>query len=1025
MLEVRLLGTVELKAAGERCPVGPEKIRCLLAAFAWDAGRPLSVGTLANRLWDSQLPADPAAGMYVNVSKLRRALRTAAQTDGAAATSLIVSHGHAYTLDIDPGIVDYHRFRRLAGRAREAADQGDDPTALTLLTQADALWTGEPLADLRGDWANAARATMNREWLATTLARAEVEMRLGRFSDLVTVLAPLVSAHPTHQTLVARLMLALHGAGRQDEALARYRGTYELLGDQLGIAPGPELTELHARILAGAPAADLVPRSAAKPTEPSAPPTTAAPSNLRPLRPLIGRERELAELTAGSGVVSISGMGGIGKTVLALHAARLLAERYPEGQYLVNLHANSAAQPALTPQAALAELFRALGFPSGAVPAEQEEQLALWHRVLDTHRYVIVLDDVADGAQVRNLIPANPRSFVILTSRRRLNELTGVQQHLIDGLAWEHGVALFQRLVNNERADDGDKIQEVLGRLRYHPLATEILASRFRGRTSWDLAYLAQRLASSARLVDEIHDAEQDLRLVFDFSYRSLTPDHQRAFRMLADFPGPRFALHSAAALLGLPPAEAERSLEELVDASLLEEPSPELYAYHDLLAAFASSRAETEDTESARAEALSRLLRFELAAVDRADRLLYPHRLRLDQPRWDRTGLPHWDSPAEARRWLAAELPALLAIHRRTITDRTAEATWLACSLAGFLDVEGFWQEAIELHQSSVEHFRAVADQRGQARALLDLGNAYQRAAQPHNAFAATHQALRLARLVDDAGGEAEALSQHGVLHGATGEFEAALALQREALAINRAEGDRRQVDRSLNNLGILMIFLGDLSAALAFLEEAFAGFHRRGDLRLAARTLSNIGQVLLEQGDSSAARAALERCLTVGADTLSAIDQAIARSNLAAAMDHPDDLPTALALAEDALVTFRQFNDRQHVLPALMTLGMVQLRSSRGRVATETLQEALVLATAMGADRERAITERALGVAEISINQYRSAEGHLRSALALAQRLHDQKTAAEALQALESLASQQAGCDGDPSTANPRFET
>ncbi|MBB4922532.1 AfsR/SARP family transcriptional regulator [Kitasatospora kifunensis] len=1001
--------------------VSPEKVRCLLAALAWDAGRPLALDTLADRLWDARLPADPAGGVHSNVSKLRRALNNAAKAESDGPVPLILSRGHAYTLDVDPGIVDYHRFRRLTGRAREATEHGDDITALSLLDQANALWTGDPLAGLRGEWANDARATLTDERLAAAVTHAEVGMRMGHFAELVTDLAPLVSAHPTHQTLVARLMLALHGAGRQDEALARYQATFRNLGKHLGIAPGRELADLHAQILAGEPAAKLVPRArllSAK-TSPAALAAPAAPaplspataSSLRPLRPLVGRERELAELTAGPGVVSISGMGGIGKTALALHAAQLLHERYPDGSHLLNLHANSASQAPLTPQQAVPALFRMLGFPSGAVPTEHEQRIALWHRLLEERRYVIVLDDVADGAQVRALVPVpgQTRSFVILTSRRRLSELTGVRQHFIDGLSPEHGVELFQRLVNSERAGNAGRIREILGRFAYHPLATEILASRFRGRRSWSLEYLAQRLATSTRLVDEIRDTERDLRPVLDFSYLALAADHQRAFRLLGLYPGPRFALPSAAALLGLAPAEAERSLEELLDASLLQEVAPELYAFHDLLGGYAASLADAEGSPEEREAAFARLLSFELAAVDQADRLLYPHRLRLDRPEHagDRPPEPPaWGTPAEARRWLVAELPGLLALQRHAAAHaQSAEAAWLAHSFAGFLDVEGFWHEAIELHRATIEHWRSTGDRRGEVRALIDLGNAHRRTAQPLRAVAAINEALALARLTDDFSGAAEALSQRGVLHGDAGEFDDALTLQREALATSRTAGDSRQSDRILNNIGLLSMFLQDNSTALAHLEAAHAGFQRLGNVGLAAATLNNIGQVLLLQGDSRSARAAFERCLTSGAEVLSTVDIASARSNLATALDRPEDLPTALALAASAVDTFRQFEALRPLLLALMTLGDVQLRAHQGTAAAETFQEAVVLATALDADRERAASERSLGIAELSLGHYDAGRQHLTTAITLASHVHDQKTADEAKKALSSI--------------------
>ena len=216
MVELQLLGTVELRTDGRIIKLGSQKTRCLLAILAINVGRPVALPRLAELLWDEEPPEKAGASIHSHVSHLRSALRRA--TDDSP-TVLINNHAHTYTLETDPGLIDWHRYLRLTNRARQLTEHGDDAEALSLLTQAESLWRGDPLAGLAGEWAHAERVRMDAKRLAATVTRSTVELRLGRFIDLVPELSTLVARHPTDQTMVGHLMIALYGSGRQDEAL--------------------------------------------------------------------------------------------------------------------------------------------------------------------------------------------------------------------------------------------------------------------------------------------------------------------------------------------------------------------------------------------------------------------------------------------------------------------------------------------------------------------------------------------------------------------------------------------------------------------------------------------------------------------------------------------------------------------------------------------------------------------------------------------------------------------------------------
>ncbi|MFE9421516.1 BTAD domain-containing putative transcriptional regulator [Kitasatospora sp. NPDC006697] len=1010
-MELRLLGTVELVALGRPTRISREQVRCLLAALAVDVNRHLSLGALVERIWDGQLPAEPANSLYSLVSRLRGALQSATAAEGLPADTFeLTGHAHTYTLAADPELIDYHRFRRLTERAQAHAERGEDRSAFDLLRQAEDLWQGEPLAGLNGGWATATRSALRSHQVAAALTQATVGMRLGRFGELVPVLRRLTDQHETNQLLVARLMVALYGSGRQDDALLLFHHTRKILKARLGTQPGRELTELNQRILAGTAAADLVPPPAERPAGRPAPRTV--PNNLPTPRLLVGRDNELAAALdpLAVGPLVISGLGGTGKTSLATHLAHRLGERYPDAQVKVELQSRSASQRPLTTDAALLALLRALGLPPQAVPADRESRTALWHQLLAERRCLIILDDVADSDQVRELLPMSSRSLVLLTSRRGLSDLPGARHLLLDALPDDRAVDLFRALVGPERADNPDRIEEIVQRCYCHPYAVELAASRFKTRSTWTLDHLLKRLRHATRLLDELHDTGRDLAPILELSYRTLSEEHQESFRLLSLYPGPRFGQHAAAALLGRSAAATERAIEELLETHLLQEPRPELYAFHDLMAEFAASLAHRTNPGTSERAAMTRLVHFAIDAVDRADRTLYPHRLRLPIPAEFTAAAPtpHWADPAAARAWLTDELEGLLAVLQyATDTEQEIEAAWLTHVLGGHLDVEGYWTEGIALHHTAVDHWHNTGDLHAESRALLDLAGLYIHLARFPQAAAINAQAATLAHLADDPEAIAESIAQSGTLHGKTGDFRAALKAQDRALTLALSIGNSLQADRIRNNIGIVTIYLDDLSTAIANLEEALVGFQRVGNLRMEASALNNLGQLLFQKGDKDSARTVIERCLAIGEFVLSTHELASAQTNLIATLDGPNDWQRGHELGISALAAFRRAGERLSQLNTMIALGDLLRRAAHPEEAISWYQEALPLSIVIGADHERAAATHGLGSAEADAGRLDSAEARLTAAVGMAQRLQIPSEEAESRSTLAAVLS------------------
>ncbi|MFF2950491.1 BTAD domain-containing putative transcriptional regulator [Kitasatospora sp. NPDC057965] len=996
--------------------------RRLLAALALDVGRPLNHETLANRLWDEEPPPSAVASIYTLVSRMRKQLRKAVADEGLGTSRDspdIKGRSHTYTLHADRQLIDYWRFVDLSRHARQLAENGEDIQARTVLGRAEEIWRGEPLAGLPGSWAQSTRATMADQRLATTLLRIEIDLRLGRFGETVPELTALREERPTDERVAAHLLVALHGAGRPAEALAVYPIIVRRLRADLGTGPGEALTRLHERVLAGDPLTAPAGRTSAT-VRPSPAPRAGATPPASSGRRLIGRRDDLRRLLGGSeeaaehgGVVTVSailGMAGVGKTTLALHAAHLMRGRFPEGYVHLNLGAHTVNQSPLSPQAVATALLRRLGVPATTIPLDNEELFALCAEVLATRRAVVVLDDAAAAAQLRPLLPPVPAALILVTSRRRLAELPGSRPVFLDILSVDDAVALFTSVVGRERADDRSRIVEIVDRCGLLPLAIEIAASRFKARPSWTLGHLALRLSrKTGRLAEIRHDTESVAR-AFEMSYRSLPADQQEAFRLLGAHPGPDIGLHAAAALLGRPVDETDHLLEALLHCHLLQENSPERYQLHDLLREYALALMRDEGAEEEADAALRRLLGFMLHAADQADRLLYPRRSRLPLPTFSQ--LPGMetllydldlDSHESARDWLDTEQAALttLASHARA-TGHPEAAAWLAHVLAGRLDAQAYWSEAHDLHRAAAEYWRSVANDRREARALIDLGATLANASRYPAAFESLDRALTLARTEQDADATAEALSLLGSLLWHQSSLPEALAHQEEALRIRRESGDLWNTARCLANIGTVESSLGNREKALAAYEAALPLAVRFRDRTLEFRIRNNLGDLHLGINDRSAARAYFERVLNIADDSTPPFDLAVARVNLAASLP-PEQFDRAVTLYRSALATFRATGSIRHEAHALNSLAGALVTTGCATEARDQYAIARELARSVGAAREETTALRGLADCELTLGAADRAVALLSEAVALADHI---KAADEATLARRALA-------------------
>ncbi|HST66035.1 MAG TPA: BTAD domain-containing putative transcriptional regulator [Mycobacteriales bacterium] len=337
-MEIRVLGPVEVVVDGEVRPLPGGGERELLALLALSAGRVVAVPALVDGLWGEDLPANPGNALQVRVSKLRRALST-----GGA---LVRTRPPGYVLDVDPGEVDALRFAERVAAARAVTD-ADPVAAGALYREALACWRGAALAEFsQARWAAPEATRLTELQLAAREELLDLELRAGRHAEVLAELEALTAAHPLRERLHGRLMLALYRAGRQADALAAYQRARALLDAELGLTPGAELRDLQEAILQQR--ADLTPPARVTATPAVQSPAvqspavqTPAPRALPPrLTSFLGREtdlRRVAGLLRQHRLVTITGPGGVGKTSLALEAARTVAAGFGDGVGFVRL----------------------------------------------------------------------------------------------------------------------------------------------------------------------------------------------------------------------------------------------------------------------------------------------------------------------------------------------------------------------------------------------------------------------------------------------------------------------------------------------------------------------------------------------------------------------------------------------------------------------------------------------------------------------------------------------------------------
>jgi DNA-binding SARP family transcriptional activator/tetratricopeptide (TPR) repeat protein len=1009
-LFVGLLGPLEVRGGGFPVVVPRGRAGVVLAALALSAGRPLSLELLADRVWGEQLPQSAKASLHSHVMRLRRIL----------GPEFIRTVPVGYLLDVDPDQVDVLRFRRLAA---EAAGLQDPVKSRDMLSAALGLWRGEPLEGLHSETLHRDVSTVLTEERLTALQRRiDLDLAAGRHSELVAELRELTSRWPMRETLWRQLITALSAAGRQADALDAYHEVRGLLREQLGVDPSGDLQDLYHRILAGAPGADgmadavgdlRVPPAAGQdraavgvPTESDrvipVPPRTGGGWRARNDLPgdaadFTGRDRELRELLGGLPgqdetaqtvvIAAIDGMAGVGKTALAVHAAHLVADRYPDGQLFVDLHGHTPGRNLAEPAAALDLLLRAIGVPGEHIPDTLESRAALWRAELADRRVLVLADNAASTSQVRPLIPGAAGCLALVTSRRRLTSLDAARTLSLDILPPDDALALFAAVAGADRtAAEPGPAQEVVRLCGYLPLAIRICAARLVARPAWTVGYLAGRLGDQRQRLAELAADDRSVTAALTVSYQQLTPFQQRLFRLLGLHPGPDFDAYLAAAIASVTLAEARQGLEDLVDTHLLQQPAPGRYRFHDLLRDHAQAAARQAEPDMARSDAIGRILDYYLHMADEAYTILSPGRARTPL---DLAHPPPCTPPlagqAGALSWCDGEHANLMAAIAYADSHGWDSHAWrMPRSIWFYLYAQDHVQDWIATHRLALAAASRLHDDAAQAETLRHLGIAYWHVGRYTEADVHHQQALGLFRGLGDRGGEATTLGVLGQIHLFAGRYPQALELLRAAIDIYAEINDRRGKAITAIHVGRVYWRLGRYPRALDQYREALTAFRLMGDGRYEGAVLSDLGVVDEYLGRNEEAFEHQQMALSLWRKAGDLTGEAGALSGIGNIYRRLGRLDEALDHHHQALTLIRQAGSRYDEPQILNDLGATCAAAGRTGQAAAHHREALALAT-----RTRNPYEQARAHAGIAQALYRTdpggAQRHRDQALAI----------------------------------------
>jgi DNA-binding SARP family transcriptional activator len=922
----RVLGAVEVEADAGPVALGSVRERLVLALLLLRADRLTTTDGLIDAIWDRPPPS--ARQQLQNlVAGLRRRL-------GPEASGLVRTRPLGYELRLGHHTCDLHEFRHLCRRATGLAARGEQDAARAASEAALGLWRGEALADVpQAPVADAVRA-LEDERAAALEQLLEVLVRSGDHDEVLARTVDPLARDPWNERLHAHRLAALAATGRRAEALETYREVCRGFVAALGVPPGAALSGVVDRILAG---------DAGPPTVPTRPVPRELPP---PAWSLVGRDVELAEVVASvrdagaspagaPPTVVLHGVGGAGKSALAVAAARVLAAGYPDGALWIPLTESTCAR---TPDA-LARALRSLGVAPRDVPRETEERTALYRTLLADRRVLVVLDGAASEQQVRPLLPTTSSSAALVTSRRRLAGLVGVARTDVGPLGPDSSTALLRALVGPARAaaepEELRRIAELCGHL---PLAVEVAGARLAAQVHLGAAELRSRLEREHARLDELRTGDVDVRASIAASTDDLGRGAARLLRGLATAPDgdwPTWVAEVLAATLAEPDDRTSwrEAVDELVDAHLVEPVGRD-----------DAGQARFRVPALVRALAAEQLAAHEgPTTADRLDRALLGHWTRLaaladrhlEEPL--RTSSPEPASETERavtrspREWFEVERPHLVAValRERTAADPAGSPAALVLAMLPFLTTRAYDDDRERL----VRHALSLpgADPALEASLLNALFAVLAQRGRLDELPGVAERQLAAARRSEDPVAVVRALSQCGWAAQSRDHLERAAAWFGEAGELAQRSGQAQAHAASQGRLGVVLRNSGRADEADPLLERTVALARDDGPRRTLCIWLVTRAEGLVDLGRPGAAQELLDEAVAIATDLGDDLGLAhcrLARAVALLALGRPDDAAEQLAQAGPVLDARGPDGEDPDVLRAAADLAVARAR-------------------------------------------------------------------------------------------------
>ncbi|MFD4737845.1 ATP-binding protein [Streptomyces virginiae] len=757
-------------------------------------------------------------------------------------------------------------------------------------------------------------------------------------------------------------------------------------------------------------------------------------------------------------VSAVAGMGGVGKTALAVHAANQAWERgwFPGGILFADLRGYSTG-PHVEVGAVADRFLRALGVKVKDLP-DTDAKLDAWRLHLNTQAaqgrpLLVVLDNVREPGQVGALLPAAPHRALV-TSRHTLSSLPARRVDL-SPLSSADAVDLLDRTLRDARVtgqrDDALRLARLCGHL---PLALKIIGALLRDEPVRCLADQADELQDARDRLDLLtYDGDDDegrplaVRASLELSYQHLTEPQQRALRLLAAAPGPDVSTTAAVALLDKTATHARRLLVGLARIHLLEPATtgPERWTMHDLVRLFADDLGQREAAGDGREAAVSRLLDHYLATAQEADSHLWPEQTR--------PASGTFTDRDQARAWLETERNNLVAAALAAPAHHLA-ATGLAQALATYFTHFGHFTDSIRLSTTAAAVFRRAGDRLGEgdalntlgaalvsvrdleraadifrevvgicrdagdrhheAMALHNLGSALMRLERFPEAAESFHRALAFFGETDDLFGQAQAMGSMAALAVDAGRPEHAVQTLTEIVVLLREIGDRGSLGMALSNLGLALARLGRPDEAVTAYTDALAALRHAGDRQGEGTTLRSLGSILVESGRAGEAARTLTDAIAVCRETDDRHGEAMALTDLGLLRYQERRFADAVGHFTTAATLFGETGDRNHEASTLNNLGGALVATGRLTDAVNVGTRELRICRELGDHEGEGIVLKNLGRTLSELGHFNAAADHLTDAAAVFRELGDRDRAAEAL--LHAVAARARAARGQP---------